>query len=91
MWRIYLIFFIVSLIIGWISKITLKRRLSQKLNRHVSDHELTSLKSWMEEPTVSATSAVENKQPITFQTHPQQVDVKVNSSDEKIETSFGRN
>ena len=34
-------------VVGWITKVAMKKRLSEGLGRKVEDHELTSLSAWM--------------------------------------------
>ena len=48
MFKLSLIIFIGFLIIGFIVKILMKRRMRRALGRTVKDHELTSLNSWIE-------------------------------------------
>lgn len=48
MFKLSLIIFFGFLIIGFIVKILIKRRMRRALGRTVKDHELTSLNSWME-------------------------------------------
>ena len=48
MLKISLIIFFGFLIIGFIVKILMKRRMRRALGRTVKDHELTSLNSWMQ-------------------------------------------
>lgn len=45
--RILLIIVLLG-IAGWISKIIWKKRLQRVLGRKVSDHELTSITTWMQ-------------------------------------------
>ena len=47
MLKISLIIFFGFLIIGFIVKILMKRRMRRALGRTVKDHELTSLNSWI--------------------------------------------
>jgi hypothetical protein len=44
----FILFIIISAIVGLIIKIATKRRMSRSLGREVGDHELTSLNSWMQ-------------------------------------------
>lgn len=48
MFKLSLIIFTIFLVVGFIYKIVMKRRMSRALGRSVKDHELTSLDSWME-------------------------------------------
>lgn len=48
MLELSLIIFIGGLIIGFIVKILMKRRMRRALGRTVEDHELVSLNSWMQ-------------------------------------------
>jgi len=44
----FILFIIISIIIGFIIKVITKGRMNRALGRDVGDHELTSLNSWME-------------------------------------------
>ncbi len=35
-------------LVSWITKIAMKKRLSEGLGRKVKDHEITSLRAWMD-------------------------------------------
>lgn len=47
MYKLYLLIFIAFLIVGFIAKVLMKRRMRRALGRTVGDHELSSLNSWM--------------------------------------------
>ena len=44
----FILFLIVSVIVGFIIKVMTKKRMSQSLGRDVGDHEVNSISSWME-------------------------------------------
>jgi hypothetical protein len=46
-----LIFFLIVSLLLFVHKLVYKRRMEKSLGRKVSDRELTSLTSWMEETT----------------------------------------
>jgi hypothetical protein len=46
--RFFIIYLIITGIIGWVIKIRLKRRMERGLGREVQDRDLTSINTWME-------------------------------------------
>ncbi len=48
MLKLSLIIFVGFLVVGFIAKVLMKRRMRRALGRTVKDHELVSLNSWMQ-------------------------------------------
>ncbi len=44
----FILFIVISIIVGFIIKVITKGRMNRALGREVGDHELTSLNSWMD-------------------------------------------
>ncbi len=44
----FLLFIIISVIVGFIVKVATKSRMSRSLGREVGDHEINSINSWMQ-------------------------------------------